>query len=151
MSFPDFRRVLAGICGLTLWGLVHGQAAQPFIAPRPVLMKRAADLIHKQDPAVISVRLMDQVTPDNAHILVSLSRQRAYLMLNEETALDTPISSGKAARPTPRGKFAVLEKDPDHRSNIYGNFVDSRGIIIRAGVSAGSIPLRLAPTLRARQ
>jgi len=99
-------------------------------------MKPASDLIRRQDPPIISARLMDQVTPANAHVLISISRQRAYLMVDEVTALDTPISSGKAARPTPKGKFTVLEKDPNHHSNIYGNFVDSHGRIIRAGVSA---------------
>ncbi len=136
MLFINHRPLLAGVCAFALFGTSLGAAPQPFIAPRAVVMKKAGDLIHRQDPPVISVRLLDQVSPDNAHVLVSLSRQRAYLMLNEETALDTPISSGKAARPTPPGKFTILEKDPNHHSNIYGNFVDSRGRIIRAGVSA---------------
>ncbi len=116
------------------WGLCGAAHAQILFRPAP--MKPASEIIHRQDPPSISTRIMDQVTPANAHILVSLSRQRAYLMVNEVTALDTPISSGKASRPTPRGKFTVLEKDPNHHSNIYGNFVDSRGRILRAGVSA---------------
>ena len=99
-------------------------------------MRSAVELLHKQDPPVISARLMDQVTPANAHVVISLSRQRAYLMVDEITALDTPISSGKAAKPTPKGRFTILEKDPNHYSSIYGNFVDSRGRIIRGGVSA---------------
>jgi lipoprotein-anchoring transpeptidase ErfK/SrfK len=30
----------------------------------------------------------------------------------------------------------VLEKDPNHHSTLYGDFVDSSGRIVRAGVSA---------------
>jgi lipoprotein-anchoring transpeptidase ErfK/SrfK len=29
-----------------------------------------------------------------------------------------------------------MEKDPDHRSSLYGDFVDSSGRVVRAGISA---------------
>jgi lipoprotein-anchoring transpeptidase ErfK/SrfK len=56
-------------------------------------------------------------------------------MNGDEIAIDTPISSGKRAGMTKPGSFKVLEKDADHRSNIYGNFVDSKGRVVRSGVS----------------
>lgn len=80
-------------------------------------------------------RVYEQVNQDNSHVFISLSKQRAYLMMGDETAIDTPISSGKAAGMTPVGKFKVQEKDKDHRSNIYGDFVDSKGRVVRGGVS----------------
>jgi lipoprotein-anchoring transpeptidase ErfK/SrfK len=49
--------------------------------------------------------------------------------------IDTPISSGKRSGMTPTGKFAVREKDPNHRSSIYGDFVDRSGRTVRSGVS----------------
>jgi len=131
--FRALRLLCIGILCAIACGLPGHAEPQIF---RPAPMKSASELLRKQDPPIISARLMDQVTPANAHVLISISRQRAYLMVDEVTALDTPISSGKAARPTPKGKFTVLEKDPNHHSNIYGNFVDSHGRIIRAGVSA---------------
>ena len=36
---------------------------------------------------------------------------------------------------SPGGKFHLLEKDPNHFSSLYGDFVDSSGRIVRAGVS----------------
>lgn len=98
-------------------------------------MKKASELIKKPEPPNTVPRLLDQITPENSRVLVSLSKQRAYLMLDEETAIDTPISSGKKAGMTPQGKFTIQEKDENHRSNVYGNFVDSRGRVVRAGVS----------------
>ena len=80
--------------------------------------------------------MLERVTPANSHVLVSLGKQRAYLLVGNEIAIDTPISSGKAAGMTPTGNFRVQEKDEDHRSNLYGNFVDSKGRVVRAGVSA---------------
>ena len=99
-------------------------------------MKPASELIYRQDPMNVTARLLDKATPDNTHVRVSLSKQRAYLLLGDEVVIDTPISSGKKSRITPSGSFHVQEKDKDHRSNIYGNFVDSSGRVVRAGVSS---------------
>jgi len=111
------------------------QQALPAGTAKPAEMRKASQLISKQDPPKVVPRVYDKLTPETSHVLVSLSKQRAYLMLAEETAIDTPISSGKAAGMTPTGKFTVMEKDPDHHSNIFGDFVDSQGRVVRAGVS----------------
>ena len=67
--------------------------------------------------------LLKQATPDNVHIVVSLPKQRAYLMIGEQIVADGPISSGKTrARAHPRGHLHVLEKDPNHRSSILRRF-----------------------------
>lgn len=98
-------------------------------------MRKARELIQKQDPPKVSARLMEQATPENTSILISLSKQRAYLMVGAETGVDTPVSTGKRAGMTPTGKFKITQKDKDHRSSIYGDFVDSKGRVVRAGVS----------------
>jgi len=51
-------------------------------------------------------------------------------------AIDSPISSGKRAGMTPTGNFTIVQKDKTHRSTVYGNFVDSKGRVVRAGVSS---------------
>ena len=96
----------------------------------------AQKLIYKQAPPLVNQSVLAQMTPDNASVLVSLSRQRAYVYAGSQVAIDTPISSGKKAGFTPTGHFTILQKDPNHRSNIYGNFVDSKGRVVRAGVSS---------------
>jgi len=80
--------------------------------------------------------LLKQATPDNTHIVVSLPKQRAYLMVGDNIVADGPISSGKQGHSTPSGHFNVMEKDPNHHSSLYGDFVDSSGRVVRAGVSA---------------
>ena len=99
-------------------------------------MKKAADLIHRGQPlARIDRSLESVIDPDNSHVRISLSKQRAYLMVGEQIYIDTPISSGKRGRETPTGSFRVLEKDPNHKSSIYGDFVDQSGRVVRSGVS----------------
>ncbi|HSZ78716.1 MAG TPA: L,D-transpeptidase family protein [Chthoniobacterales bacterium] len=99
-------------------------------------MTSPQQLIAKQAAPVVNKSVLAQTTPDNASVLVSLSRQRAYLYAGNLVAIDTPVSSGKKAGFTPTGSFAIMQKDPNHRSNIYGNFLDSRGRVVRGGVSA---------------
>lgn len=98
-------------------------------------MRSAVDLIKRQAPLAVNRALLNQVSPDQVHIIVSLPKQRAYLMIGDEIVIDSPISSGKRGHGTPAGSFRVQEKDPDHHSTLYGDFVDGYGRIVRAGVS----------------
>src|SRR6202047_5684724 len=57
-------------------------------------------LVGEQAPAVINKAAYDKLTPENISIVVSLSRQRLLVKAGDETAIDSPVSSGKEARPT---------------------------------------------------
>src|SRR6516162_7161411 len=108
-------------------------------SPRPTplpKMRGASAYISTQPPLKVNQSVLRGATSDNVHVRVSLPRQRAYLMVGEQVAADSPISSGKVGHGTPTGHFSVLEKDPDHRSSIYGDFVDGSGRVVRAGISA---------------
>jgi lipoprotein-anchoring transpeptidase ErfK/SrfK len=104
--------------------------------PTPAPMRKASEYISRQPPIKINQSVLNQATPDNVHVVVSLTKQRAYLKVGDEVAIDSPVSSGKHGHSTPSGHFSVLEKDPDHRSSIYGDFVDGSGRTVRAGISA---------------
>jgi lipoprotein-anchoring transpeptidase ErfK/SrfK len=104
--------------------------------PTPQPMRKASDLIRRQEPVKVNQALLKEATPDNVHVVVSLPKQRAFLMIGDQIVIDSPISSGKRGHSSPTGNFSVLEKDPNHRSNIYGDFVDRSGRTVRAGISA---------------
>ncbi|HEX8897972.1 MAG TPA: L,D-transpeptidase family protein [Chthoniobacterales bacterium] len=146
--------MLVFMLGLALMPLANAQIRRPTPSPKtnasqnrpkplpsasPTAsqpMKKASELISKQAPITTNNAILAKVTPDNAHVIVSLAKQRAYLMTGEEVAIDSPISSGKRGHTSPNGSFSVLEKDKDHRSNIYGDYVDSKGRVVRGGISA---------------
>jgi lipoprotein-anchoring transpeptidase ErfK/SrfK len=107
----------------------------PKPTPQPK-MRKASAYISRQEPLKVNQSLLKQAAPDNTRVVVSLPKQRAYLMIGDEIVADSPISSGKRGHGTPSGQFSVMEKDPDHRSNLYGDFVDSSGRVVRAGISA---------------
>jgi len=120
---------------LVPWGLLAAMACAQDAPPKK--LKPAAQLIQKQQPAKVIPRVLERAAPEDVSITVSLSRQRAYLKVGEDIAVDTPVSTGKRSGMTPTGNFTVLEKNADHRSNLYGDFVSRKtGAVVRSGVSA---------------
>lgn len=110
--------------------------SRPAAPPRQTVeRKRASELIQVQEAPKISTQLFERMTPDSARIVVSLSKQRAFLISNDQIVIDTPVSTGKRAGWTPTGDFTILQKNKDHRSNIYGSYVDSKGRVVRSGIS----------------
>lgn len=98
-------------------------------------MRKASELITRQAPISINKSVYDSLTSDGARVVVNLTKQRAYLLSGDQIAIDSPISSGKRAGMTPTGRFSVMEKDKDHRSSVYGDFVDRSGRVVRSGIS----------------
>lgn len=121
--------MVAGACAPAIAAPVPGEP------PRKPKQKPAKELIQKQAKPKVVPRVLEVANQDNTRVYVSIGKQRAYLLVGEEVAIDTPISSGKRAGMTPKGSFTVLQKNKDHRSSIYGNFVNSRGQVVRGGVS----------------
>jgi lipoprotein-anchoring transpeptidase ErfK/SrfK len=124
------------LAAFLLFSLVPDASAQLFGRKRKVV-KGPGRLISRQPAAKVDKSLEPTVTPENSTVIISLSKQRAYLKArdSDEIYIDTPISSGKRAGSTPVGNFTVLEKDADHRSSIYGDFVDRKGRTVRSGIS----------------
>ena len=128
--------LLKYFCALLAATLALSASSQIRSALTPQPLRKASELIRKQERLKINQSVLKDLTPDNARIVVSIPKQRAYLMVGEQLAADGPISSGKRGHSSPTGHMHVLEKDPNHHSSLYGDFVDSSGRIVRAGVSA---------------
>jgi lipoprotein-anchoring transpeptidase ErfK/SrfK len=123
------RFACAAGCGVFMF---HGAVAQDEAQP---VLPAPSELIVTQDPPTVVPRVLDQATPENASIVVSLGRQRAYLFVGREAAIDTPVSTGQRRGQTPAGQYTIAEKAATHTSNLHGNFVDAAGHVVRAGVS----------------
>src|SRR5947199_10820676 len=138
---PRTLRIL--LCTLLLTGLASSISAQfrlfgPRQKPTPPPMRKASAYISRQEPLKVNQSLLKQANPDNTRIVVSIPKQRAYLMIGDQVVADGPVSSGRRGHETPHGHFNVMEKDPNHHSSLYGDFVDGSGRIVRGGVSARS-------------
>lgn len=131
----SLRLLAAGLAAALLPALGQLSLAQQAGPARVKKQKPAAELLKKQSPPKVIPRVLEQATPENVSVYISLSKQRAYLRVGEEVGIDTPVSTGKRAGMTPKGSFLVVEKDADHRSSLYGDFVNKSGQVVRAGVS----------------
>jgi Uncharacterized protein conserved in bacteria len=69
-------------------------------------------------------------------IVVSLRAQEAYLYRGEHRTAVSRISSGREGYRTPVGRFQVIRKDEDHRSSVYGDYVDNSSRVVKANVDS---------------
>ena len=69
-----------------------------------------------------------------ASVVVNLREQRAILLKGGVEVADATISSGRAGYETPTGRFWVMRKDEDHRSSLYGDYVDEEGRVVKPNV-----------------
>jgi lipoprotein-anchoring transpeptidase ErfK/SrfK len=69
-----------------------------------------------------------------AAIKIDLGEQKAFFYKGGEVVGVSQISTGREGYNTPSGNFKVSEKDIDHRSNLYGDFVDSSGNVVMGDV-----------------
>lgn len=128
--------LLMGVIALGMGCLDASAQTSPAPTKPRKEQKSVKKLIAKQDPPKVIPRVLEKATPDNVSIYISLDKQRAYLKVGDEIGIDTPISTGKRAGMTPKGNFTILEKDNDHRSSLYGDFVSRKtGSVVRSGVS----------------
>ncbi len=65
---------------------------------------------------------------------ISLGEQKVYFLKDGVVVGMSPISSGRESHATRPGKFSVIQKDLDHKSNLYGDYVDSTGFIVKKEV-----------------
>lgn len=122
------RRAIAGFTTLAM-----SVAALP--AQEAVVVKGPAELVLPQDPPKSVPRVLDRATTENTSIVVSLGRQRVYLYVDGEMAIDAAASTGKRRGQTPTGEFTVQDKAASHETHLHGDFVDRDGNTVRHGVS----------------
>ncbi len=74
-------------------------------------------------------------------IRIVISEQRAYFYKGGQLVGESTISSGKKGFETPPGHYKVIQKDKDHVSNMYGDYVDDDGYVVRKNVDVTKDPL----------
>lgn len=75
-----------------------------------------------------------------ASIVIKLSEQRAYFYRGDQLAGVSKISTGRRGFETPPGSYKVIQKDRHHVSNLYGDYVDATGGVVRKNVDVNKDP-----------
>lgn len=97
-------------------------AALPAAAQSPAPTQNALAAVDVRDLKPGQFIWAPQVAPAGPVVLVvSLDEQRAYAYRNGMAIGVSTISSGKPGNDTPTGVFTILQKNKDHRSNLYNN------------------------------
>ena len=73
-------------------------------------------------------------------VRISLSRQLAYFYKDGQLAGVSRISSGREGRNTVTGSFHIIQKDRDHVSSLFGDYVDASGAVIQKEVDTSKDP-----------
>ena len=68
-------------------------------------------------------------------VKIVLSEQRAYFYKGGMLVGVSQLSTGREGTNTPPGKYSIIQKDKDHVSNQYGDFVDAQGNVAVPNVS----------------
>jgi lipoprotein-anchoring transpeptidase ErfK/SrfK len=68
-------------------------------------------------------------------VKISLTEQRAYFYKNGLLVGVSQLSTGREGLVTPVGHFAIIQKDKDHVSTKYGDFVDNAGHVVKPNVA----------------
>ena len=77
--------------------------------------------------------------PGKISVVVDLTAQEAYLYAGGQLALKASISTGREGYNTSPGRYKIIEKDIDHRSSIYGEYVLD-GVVIKPDANVHKDP-----------
>jgi hypothetical protein len=73
-------------------------------------------------------------------VRISLGEQRAYFFKGGQLVGVSVLSTGREGFGTPTGNFRIIQKDRDHKSNLYGDYVDRNGFVLQKDIDVKKDP-----------
>jgi len=73
-------------------------------------------------------------------IRISLSEQRAYFFKGHQLAGVSLVSTGREGFGTEPGQFHIIQKDKDHVSSRFGDYIDGHGNILKKEIDTEKDP-----------
>jgi lipoprotein-anchoring transpeptidase ErfK/SrfK len=73
-------------------------------------------------------------------IKIYLKEQRAYFYKADVLVGESQVSAGREGHNTPIGNYKIIQKDKDHASSLYGDYVDANGNAVQKDVELGKDP-----------
>ena len=77
----------------------------------------------------------------NPSVTIDLGEQKAFFYKSGRLVGVSMISSGREGYNTPSGAFKILQKNKDHVSNLYGDYVDGAGNVMVSNVGVKTDPM----------
>jgi hypothetical protein len=73
-------------------------------------------------------------------VKIYLKEQRAYFYKGDVLVGVSQVSAGREGHNTPVGSYKIIQKDKDHASTLYGDYVDATGNVVQKDVEMGKDP-----------
>jgi L,D-transpeptidase catalytic domain len=78
--------------------------------------------------------------PGKPSVKIYLKEQRAYFYKSDVLVGESQVSAGREGHDTPVGSYKIIQKDKDHASTLYGDYVDAAGNVVQKDVESGKDP-----------
>jgi lipoprotein-anchoring transpeptidase ErfK/SrfK len=79
-------------------------------------------------------------TSGKPSVKIKLAEQRAYFYKGGQLVGISQLSTGREGLGTPTGSYSIIQKDQNHVSSQYGDYVDSADNVVVANVDVGKDP-----------
>lgn len=97
----------------------YRQASEPKAVHRVAATTAGYQDVHRD--ARINQGLLAQAGSGNSRIVIDVAKQRAYLIVDNQVAVDTAVSTARSGKHTPRGTFKITQRVAEGKtSTIYG-------------------------------
>jgi hypothetical protein len=73
-------------------------------------------------------------------VRIYLREQRADFYKSDVLVGESQVSAGREGHNTPVGNYKIIQKDKDHASSLYGDYVDAVGNVVQKDVELGKDP-----------
>jgi len=73
-------------------------------------------------------------------IKISLGEQRAYFYKSGVLVGVSQLSTGREGLNTPTGNYKIIQKDKNHASSLFGDYVDASGNVVKANIDIKKDP-----------
>jgi lipoprotein-anchoring transpeptidase ErfK/SrfK len=73
-------------------------------------------------------------------MVINLAKQTASFYKGGKLVGVSAISSGREGFDTPAGSYKIIQKNIDHKSNLYGDYVDASGTVVVKNVDVKKDP-----------
>ncbi len=81
-------------------------------------------------------------------IKIRISEQKAYFYKGGKLVGISQLSTGREGTGTPTGTYKIIQKDKDHVSNLFGDYVDEAGNVVVPNVAVQKDPKPPGTTFR---
>jgi len=78
--------------------------------------------------------------PGKPSIKIKLGEQKAYFYKGGQLVGISQLSTGREGMGTTTGSFSIIQKDQNHVSSQYGDYVDSADNVVVANIDVGKDP-----------